>query len=197
MVWEIYQITNIASQMSYIGMTTTGIQNRWNAHCRRSRKAKYYFHKAIKKYGINNFCVKKLDEAYSLEEANVLEQYYISTLNTLVPNGYNMTAGGDGTLGHAHSKESKQKMSLTHKNKVGLNLGKKFSKQTRIKMSLAKSGILKSETHKFNMCLGHKNRKEVIINGKWYPSLNAARKDLKMGKKKFKELMINTFNGDE
>lgn len=58
-------------------------------------------HKAMRKYGINNFTVEELEciDADSKEDIqkqlNDLEIYYIEKYNTLKPNGYNMTKGGN------------------------------------------------------------------------------------------------------
>lgn len=50
--------------------------------------------KAFRKYGINNFTFEILEECESslLDEK---ETYYINLYNSLQPNGYNMTPGGD------------------------------------------------------------------------------------------------------
>lgn len=52
-------------------------------------------HRAIRKYGIDNFVVETICEC-SEEELNSKEQYYISLYNTMVPYGYNVLAGGEG-----------------------------------------------------------------------------------------------------
>ena len=56
--------------------------------------------KAIKKYGRDRFFTIMLDYAFSLEELNQKEVFYIKKYNTLIPKyggvGYNISAGGDG-----------------------------------------------------------------------------------------------------
>lgn len=46
-------------------------------------------------YGIDKFHIEIVEEC-SEEELNEKEIYYIKKFNSLSPNGYNMTAGGDG-----------------------------------------------------------------------------------------------------
>ncbi len=93
---RIYCITNILTGLKYIGQTTKTIEERFKRHIHDSeKKADYYFHRAISKYGSENFEVKKLATAYSLEELNTLEKQYIEEYNTKVPNGYNIRDGGE------------------------------------------------------------------------------------------------------
>ena len=54
---------------------------------------------AISKYGEENFTYELVDTADSLEELNELEKYYIQKYNTVTPNGYNISTGGDGGCG--------------------------------------------------------------------------------------------------
>lgn len=62
---------------------------------------------AIKKHGIENFRVVKLEEC-SKENLNTLEKFYIEHYDSK-NNGYNCTFGGEGTHGHIVSNEQKQK----------------------------------------------------------------------------------------
>lgn len=52
--------------------------------------------KAIKKYGHFNFLRIVIDVAYSAEELNEKEKYWIAKYNTFEGDGYNCTKGGDG-----------------------------------------------------------------------------------------------------
>lgn len=51
--------------------------------------------KAIQKYGFENFKEEILDQNISEAEAKEKEKQYIEHYNTQVPNGYNITSGGD------------------------------------------------------------------------------------------------------
>ena len=59
------------------------------------RKQCTFLNNAIRKYGAHAFTVKVL-RTCEREELDTYEQDYIATLNTLYPNGYNLTRGGAG-----------------------------------------------------------------------------------------------------
>ena len=77
MQYIIYKITNHINNKVYIGQTTEGIDKRWKRHCGYQLKDGTYLHKSMKKYGIENFSIEKIDEAESQEELNELEYFYI------------------------------------------------------------------------------------------------------------------------
>lgn len=92
---NIYIITNIINNKQYIGQTIKSIKQRFEQHLRNSENSdinRMPIHKAIKKYGKDNFKVELL-ERVPLEEANTKEKYYINKYNTY-HDGYNATLGG-------------------------------------------------------------------------------------------------------
>lgn len=82
---------------SYIGCTKTSIHVRWNGHCYcASNHSNLHFHRAIQKYGIDNWTHEILEsDLESKQDASESERYWISWYDTFI-NGYNMTPGGDG-----------------------------------------------------------------------------------------------------
>lgn len=99
----IYKIYSDINNKIYIGQTIVDISTRWSQHLYR---AKYennppYMYKAMQKYGIDKFhiCLLKTysekTEELLKEKLNKCEIDYISKYNTLAPNGYNLTIGGD------------------------------------------------------------------------------------------------------
>ena len=93
--------TNIITGKQYIGLTSKGIEKRWKSHIAFAKKHnKYYFHRAINKYGIDSWKHEILeDNIKNIEDANMLEKFYINKYDTF-NNGYNSTIGGDGTTGN-------------------------------------------------------------------------------------------------
>lgn len=74
------------------------LEKRWKEHCedckkRRSEKRPLY--SAMRKYGIENFKMEKIEECDD-NIVNEREVYWIEKLQTF-RNGYNATVGGDGT----------------------------------------------------------------------------------------------------
>lgn len=94
----IYKITNIINNKLYIGQTNN-LNRRKREHFNLSpsiveedEKIKILY-KAMIKYGPENFIFEKIEDL--CEDYNEKEKFWIKELNTLAPNGYNMTEGGD------------------------------------------------------------------------------------------------------
>lgn len=92
----VYKITNNINGKIYIGITNN-VKKRWSNE--RSYpsdpKKRQVIQKAIHKYGAENFTFEILEKGLSIEDAVAKEEYLIKTLDSLVPNGYNVHAGGE------------------------------------------------------------------------------------------------------
>lgn len=83
------------SGKSYIGQTINSLKVRAvNLISGNGYKKCSLFWKAIQKYGWPNFQVEILEET-EIENLNEQEIYYIAKYNSLAPNGYNLTKGGE------------------------------------------------------------------------------------------------------
>lgn len=107
----IYLITNTLNGKQYVGQTQRTLLHRMKQHL----KEHLYIDRVIRKYGIENFTFKVLEECATIDELNEQERFWIATLNTKKPNGYNLTDGGEGVPGMSHTKESCKKISKTMK----------------------------------------------------------------------------------
>lgn len=138
MKYIIYQIQNKINNKNYIGFSSKSVEKRWSKHCVDAKNGRNtYLCNAIRKYGTENFDTKIIHCCDNLDLAkNFLEQHYIKNLKSyyLDGNGYNMTLGGEGTIGHKHSNETKIKMSKSH-------TGRKHSDETKLKLSLQRTGV--------------------------------------------------------
>lgn len=151
----IYKATNKISGKSYIGQTIQSLSKRKSNHVMDAElyRDNMYFHKAIRKYGRNNFEWEILFECYTIDELNKKEIHFIEKYKTFT-DGYNLTIGGEGVPGRSgelaamygkkHTDESKRKIGNAHK-------GLRHSKEAKIKMSKAKKGKKLSESHKRNL----------------------------------------------
>lgn len=140
----IYKITNKVNGKIYIGITTKTLEKRRQQHIRCNHKIrKYVIHKAINKYGVDNFLFETIGNFNGNEDACEKEVKYISSYNSFIPNGYNMTLGGEGVLGHKHpqSEETKKRISLSMK-------GIKKSEETKNHMKEAQ--MERNKWFKFN-----------------------------------------------
>ena len=123
---EVYLVTNLINGKLYIGQALKyvssnklkwGMDGRWKSHVREAISDKrdhcLLLNQAIRKYGEQSFEIKQICEC-DISEMNALEEKYITSYNTLSPNGYNLTTGGSN--GKA-SEESKKRMGISRKNK--------------------------------------------------------------------------------
>lgn len=96
----IYKVVNTINNKMYIGKTEHELSKRKSVHISLSKQKhpKQYFHRAIKKYGLNNFKWFIIEKCINKNELIVREKYYIKKYNTY-ENGYNLTLGGEGTSG--------------------------------------------------------------------------------------------------
>lgn len=122
--WIIYMYT-FPNGKRYIGKTSTSLKERqggsnWSgySHCS-------VLMKAVRKYGIENIIQEVLFESEMTDEySSRLEQMCILLFKTNCRRfkkpqyGYNTTDGGEGTIGHRHTEESKRKMSKSKKGKM-------------------------------------------------------------------------------
>lgn len=95
----IYLVTNLINNKKYVGQTTLTINERWKRHIYEAiyKLDDFYFHKAIKKYGVENFKVEELCSCND-NELDEKEIYYIEYYKTyyIYKKGYNLTRGGSG-----------------------------------------------------------------------------------------------------
>lgn len=178
--YVIYKATNTVNQKVYIGF-----DSRWpRRKAQHKHTARYgtettnVFYNAIRKYGWDNF---KWEVIYESDDGDhtleVMENQFIMEHNSYVyaddSNGYNMTLGGEGTLGHKKSQSSidsqREKVTgrkqtsehvkkrtasrLANPNNTGPMLNKKHSGDAIEKMKQAHTGVPKSEEHKQKMRL--------------------------------------------
>ena len=73
----IYKITNKINDKIYVGKTLDTIENRWREHkndYQKRRNEKRPLYSAMRKYGIDNFFIEKIEEC-SIDEINSREIY--------------------------------------------------------------------------------------------------------------------------
>ena len=113
---EIYKITNLTNGKCYVGKTKHRSVIRWKDHVTGYHPSSL-IHRAIVKYGVENFSFEVLERDINEDQLNGLEKYYISLLNSKTPNGYNLTDGGDGGLGLSVNEVTRLKQSKLRKGK--------------------------------------------------------------------------------
>ena len=156
----IYKCTNIITNECYIGFDSNWpsrkVKHLYDVSNTNSKNYNCHFYRAIRKYGIESFCWNIIYQSKDKEHClNEMESHFINEFDSF-NNGYNMTKGGEGTLGkkswlgRKHSIETIKKMKEVAK-KRGISdvtraaqklavTGKKrapFTNETRAKMSEA------------------------------------------------------------
>lgn len=127
----IYKATNKINGKEYVGQTNNTLGERKKQHIQsalNSRKEPTnYFHKAIKKYGKDNFKWEILEDNILSENLNEREKYWIKYYDTF-NNGYNLTEGGDHDNHLQKWKENNPEMAIESA-KRGYNLMRQILEQ--------------------------------------------------------------------
>lgn len=138
-----------------------------------------------------------LDEA-PVAEWQFWEREYIRVFRAIGIKLTNLTEGGDGSLGHQASTETRQKMRASHKghrtstetrNKIRSSLkgrprsleiceklsvshiGKSHSADTKRKMSVSRTGKACTQSTRLKISRSMRGRKEGLINGRIHTTL--------------------------
>lgn len=112
---RIYKITNKLNQNFYIGKTKKTLNQRLSGHFNFAlrRNSQSHFHKAIRKYGKENFIIEEIEVCEN--NLGSREMFWISKLKP----EYNQTLGGDGgILGYSHTEETKKIISQKNTGKL-------------------------------------------------------------------------------
>lgn len=212
----IYKITNLINSKIYIGQTIGSIQQRWRKHCKKSSVGCSAIRNAISKYGKENFIIEQIDNASTIEELNIKEKYWIKTIQSISPLGYNLRSGGDNGL---HNQETLEKQSIAKlgiKNPMYKKGSHLFMTQEAIleknkNISLAKKGVKNpksaaairgrtKETHEYlarmaekkniqNLGENNPNAKQITVNGILYKTMKDAVKNTDLSMYKLRKIM--------
>lgn len=152
----IYQIENLENGMVYIGQTYNkrGFDMRWQEHKRALEKNKHhntYLQRAWNKYGSHNFDFVIIEHVDDVNLLDIREQYW---LDTTVSHHYNMQKEAGGS-----SRGLKKNLTdIAKQNVANANKSRPWTKEDRKKLSIALTGIKRSEEHK------EKTRKRMMGN---------------------------------
>jgi predicted GIY-YIG superfamily endonuclease len=130
--YYIYTIFNSLNGKIYVGKTKSP-QKRFEKHLNVASGGrtteKFVIHKAIEKYGRDNFEFTIIQEFNNEEDCSNSERYWIKFFNSNIKEfGYNLTEGGEGCSGRIISEATRAKISAKHK-------GMKHTEETLNKMS--------------------------------------------------------------
>lgn len=153
MISGIYKIVNKVNGLSYVG-SAVSYHRRVNVHCNDLRKNRHHSQKlqrAWNKYGEDAFEYIFLEHVDDRKSLISREQFWIRFLDSYC-NGYNSCPNAGSALSRVHTKETKQKMSISA-------TGKKHTKETKEKISTIQIGRKVSENVKKRASETHRGRK--------------------------------------
>ena len=146
----IYMVICTPTRKAYVGQTINFKKRQYNhnetsSHC-------FAIHNAIQKYGKESFEWHVIENNIPIEDLGYREIFWIASLNTISPNGYNIRNGGnispiseetrrkisESKKGSTHTIETKRKIS---KSKTGQKYGP-HSKEAKRKIGDAQRGKL-------------------------------------------------------
>ncbi|ABE43854.1 GIY-YIG nuclease family protein [Polaromonas sp. JS666] len=94
----IYLVTHVASGKRYVGLTIQTLERRWTYHLQQARaghvRGADSLHAAIREHGSNAFTMVQIDSGTTKVDLEQKERHWINAYGTLVPAGYNISAGG-------------------------------------------------------------------------------------------------------
>lgn len=142
----IYKATCKTTKKIYVGQTSNFNERKYDhiadSFNPNSKSYNTYFHRAIRKYGVDDFIweiVEEFEKNINLEVLNEAEKKYIKLFDCRNPKGYNSTNGGSflttdtykrisesqtGTLSHSYGKKGKD--SYHRKPVMNITTGKKY-----------------------------------------------------------------------
>jgi len=106
----IYIITNKVNGKQYVGQTVSKLNDRWAGHKCDARVKNTIIAHAIVKYSPENFEIFAIEENIPYSQLDEKEISYIKEYNTLTPNGYNMSRGGQSYKTKEEIEEMRQRV---------------------------------------------------------------------------------------
>jgi len=176
--YYVYLIHNIKNNKVYVGMTKD-IKRRWLSHISNAKDNNIncqYIHKAMRKYGLENFVFSIIQILNNKNDCDNAEIYWIKFFNSKSKAGYNLTNGGDSIEGYTHTEETKKRISDKHmgkklspeqlkrtteqlRNMSKIKIGIPLSEEHKKKLSEARTGMRFTEEHRKNISLGQKGKR--------------------------------------
>lgn len=150
--YYIYKIINIINGKIYVGQRKSKVIP--------ENDIKYFgsgvvIKSSIKKYGKDNF-EKEIIEICNSININEREIFWICKLNSMLPNGYNLTEGGDGFRGMKFSQEHKINLSKAIKKSITPERRKMMSEVAKNRVDSMETRAKKSKSF-----LGRKHSEET------------------------------------
>jgi group I intron endonuclease len=149
----VYAIHHRESGKKYIGITRGLLSKRIQEHL---RQRTMLISRALRAYGLDAFDIDVIDTAICWDDLCAKEVYWIAKLNSISPNGYNLSAGGEGIL-DSTGDISRRRISTRKRN------GNPWiSEEQKARIAISKLGTKASPEHRASLTaslMGNQRRK--------------------------------------
>jgi group I intron endonuclease len=176
----VYKVTNLINGKIYIGQTVRTVERRQAKHIEAAKSGTYALNNAMRKHGVENFVFETLFHCLSKEEMDRKEIETIKTMGSKVPHGYNLTDGGEGSVGFKHSAESRARMSRAHRGVI-------FTDERKAKISVAGRGLKRSAETRAKISAAKKIWNPSMLGKKHTDETKKKLRMLTTGKKRSEE----------
>lgn len=172
----VYLARRVVGGKVYVGITSGPLRNRIRKHSNAANLgSSFSFHGALRKYGVQGFEWTTYSQVDTWEEACAIERRLIEEHDSTDPKkGYNLTKGGEGSLGISPSQRAREKISATLK--AWHNSDSPAAKALRQKLrDLRKASVCSLETRKKQSLGGRKrvlseeSRRKISLSKQSYP----------------------------
>lgn len=155
--WCVYMHTNKINGKKYVGITSKEPHKRWGKNGIHYKSQLFY--RAINKYGWDKFEHEILFTNLEEKEAKQKEIELIKKYKSKNRNfGYNLTDGGDGTVGIKISEETRTNLRTSHLGQIAWNKGMKG--EYKVKTSHIHLEKWKSKTYRERQTASHLGNKQ-------------------------------------
>ncbi len=184
---SVYEATCQTNGSRYIGVTARGVKVRSKEHIRDSKKGSpFHFHRAIAKHGAENFSFEVRASLPTMQEAKIAERILVA----LEQPKYNMTSGGEGTLGLSRPDsvvrgKARKGVPLTSEHRLALKKArnarpaKKHGPETRAKISTSNTGKVRTQETRDKLStakVGNQNAKGSVRSPETRAKISATKR---------------------
>lgn len=156
-VFSIYKATNKINNKVYIGIDKNWPTRKYAHKSKAKLNDGFLFHKAIRKYGWDNFEWQIIYQTHDYDHLKRVESFFIEEYNSF-ENGYNQTKGGEGSVGKLQSE----------KNKIEQSIRRSLSNKKSRWYNNGKENTFSDKNPGEGWNLGRLNQKPTTKGNKWY-----------------------------
>lgn len=156
----IYKIVNTVNNKIYVGQTINSLKVRFRQHRKfalHPDKYPYPLYRAMSLYGRDMFQIIPIEQNIPKERLDEKEKYYIEKLCSLVPNGYNISAGGGNQRFHPIREHEEEIINLYLNGSLTKDIAKKFDVSNTTIINILNK-------HKVKLRLSSSKEKHTLFN---------------------------------